>query len=166
MRRINEPDSRTKHGFLSFLPFAAFFQAVGGSIGWLTGQGVDGWYQTLRKSPLTPPDSVFGIVWSALYLLLAISFWLVWKSPHTPERRYLLILFAAHMLLNWLWSPLFFIAHATGASVLLIFAMIFTAAILAWLVWPIDKRASLIFAPYITWLIFAGHLSHYIWQSN
>lgn len=163
---VNGPDTRTKHPLVSFLACVAFFQAMGGLMGWITAQGVDDWYQTLRRSPLNPPDFAFGVAWTILYFLLSVSFWLVWKSPATKERTILLWLFASHMVLNWAWSPLFFILHATAASFVLILVMIFTAAMLAWLLWPIDKRASLMFLPYIGWLMFAGHLSHYIWQSN
>lgn len=166
MRTIYEPDTRTKQALKSFLIIVVFFQAMGGLMGWITAQGVDDWYQTLQRSPLTPPDAVFGIVWSILYLLLAISFWLLWKSPDTGQKKFILALFVSHMILNWLWSPLFFVVHALGASVIVILVMIFTAAMLAWLLWPQDKRAAIIFAPYIAWLLFAAHLSHFIWKAN
>lgn len=166
MRTLNEPDTRTKHPLKSFLGFVIFFQAMGGLMGWITAQGVDGWYQTLQRSPLTPPDPVFGIVWSVLYFMLAVAFWLAWKKRSGKQRTIILVLFAFHMILNWLWSPLFFIAHAVGASLLVILVMIFTAAMLAWLLWNQDKRASILFAPYICWLLFAAHLTHFIWQAN
>ncbi len=163
---MNSTDTRTPHPVLSFLAIVLFFQAMGGLMGWITTQGVDGWYQTLAKSPLNPPDAAFGIVWTLLYLALSISFWLVWKSPKTPERRFVLVLFISHMALNWLWSPLFFSAHMVFASLIVIFAMIFTGAMLAWLVFQIDRRAALVFAPYIGWLCFAGHLTHFILMKN
>lgn len=166
MRTINEPDTRTKRPFITFLCVLVFFQMMGGLMGWITAHGVDDWYQTLHKSPLTPPDAVFGIVWSALYALLATAFWLLWKLPESPRRKFALRLFAAHMVVNWLWSPLFFIAHATGASLAVISLMIVTAAMIGWMSWPMDRRAALIFAPYIGWLCFAGHLCHYVWTSN
>jgi tryptophan-rich sensory protein len=166
MRSLHEPDKRTKHPLGSFLAVVVFFQAMGGLMGWITAHGVDDWYRTLQRSPLTPPDPAFGIVWSILYLLLAISFWRLWKSPDTNQKRFTLVLFVSHMILNWLWTPLFFIAHALGASVLAILVMIFSASMLAWLLWPQDKRAAMIFAPYLAWLLFAAHLSHFIWKFN
>lgn len=166
MIKIQRLSPVTKRGILSFLACLSVFQGMGGLMGWITVQGVDGWYQSLRRSPLNPPDHVFGIVWSLLYALLATSFWLVLKSPAGKTRFYLLALFVSHMILNWLWSPLFFSLHVVGASLFVIFTMIFTAAMLAWLIWPVDRRASLIFIPYIAWLFFAGHLCHYILQSN
>lgn len=163
---MHEPDTRTQHPIVSFLTITVFFQMMGGLMGWVTAQGVDGWYQSLSRSPLNPPDYLFGVVWTALYFLLAVAFWLLWKKPQSKERKRVLGLFAAHMILNWLWSPLFFLLHATGASLALLFCLIFTGAMLGWLAWPMDRRASLIFAPYLCWLIFAGHLTYYIWRMN
>lgn len=163
---IEESVTRTKQPLVSFLCIIVFFQAMGGLMGWITAQGVDSWYQTLQRSPLNPPDFVFGIVWTGLYLLLGIAFWLVWQKPRTRARAIAMGLFLFHMILNWAWSPLFFAFHAVGASVLVILLMIFTAAMLLWLLWPLDRRAALVFVPYIGWLGFAGHLSHYIWKMN
>ena len=162
----NIPATRTRNSVLSFLVIVCFFQLMGGLMGWITAQDVDGWYQTLWRSPLNPPDYIFGIVWTGLYFLLSVGFWLIWKKENKSERNWLLVLFASHMILNWAWSPLFFAMHATGAAFLVILLMIFSAAMLTWLVWRFDKRVSLIFIPYLLWLMFAGHLSHYIWQSN
>lgn len=59
-------------------------------------------------------------------------------------------------------EPPFFLAHQVLAALIVIFMMIFTAAMLLWLLWPVKKAASLAFVPYIAWLTFAGHLTHYI----
>lgn len=158
--------TRTSYPVISFLCLAVFFQLTGGLMGWITARGVDGWYQTLIRSPLTPPDAAFGIVWSILYFLLSAAFWMVWKKAESAERTFALRLFAAHMVLNWLWSPLFFTAHALLLSFALILILIFTAAMLFWLILPLDRKAAFIFVPYISWLTFAGHLSHYILQKN
>ncbi len=163
---LDKPDTRTKRPLVSFPLVVAFFQAMGGLMGWITAQGVDVWYQTLQKSPLNPPDFVFRLAWTALYFALSVSFWLLWERPESKERTYLLLFFVSHMFLNWAWSPLFFMLHALGASFVLILVMIFTAAMLAWLLWPQDRRAALLFIPYIGWLLFAGHLAHYIWKNN
>lgn len=160
------PAKRTRHPLLSFLVIAVFFQAMGALVGWITAQEIEGWYQTLRRSPLNPPDYVFGLVWTALYFLLSVGFWLIWKKENSREKNWLLGFFAAHMILNWAWSPLFFALHATGPAFLAILIMVFSAAMIAWLAWNLDKRVSLIFIPYLLWLMFAGHLAHYIWQSN
>lgn len=96
----------TQRPLISFLIVLAVFQTIGGFLGWVSGPGIDGWYESLAKSPLNPPGMVFGIVWPALYALLAFSFWSVWRRENSPERTFALRLFAAHMILNWAWSPL------------------------------------------------------------
>lgn len=163
---MNPTNRITAYPVLSFLGFVGFFQLMGGLMGWITAHGVDGWYQTLNRSPLTPPDAVFGIVWAALYFLLSVAFWMVWKRDKSEGRTFALRLFTAHMVLNWLWSPLFFTAHALLPAFALILILIYTAAMLFWLILPLDRKAAFIFIPYISWLTFAGHLSHYILQKN
>lgn len=135
-------------------------------MGWITSQQVDGWYKTLHKSPLNPPDWAFGAAWTALYLALSIAFWLVWKAPESKQRTTALRFFIFHMLLNWSWTPLFFTAHALLPSFLLILALIVTAAMLARFNYVVSKTAALAFIPYLGWLGFAGHLAYYVWQQN
>ncbi len=159
---MNSIETRTQKPLISFLIVLAVFQIIGGFLGWVSGPGMDGWYASLTKSPLNPPGMVFGIVWPMLYALLAYSFWSVWRTENSPERTFILRLFAAHMILNWAWSPLFFLAHHVLAALIVIFVMIFTAAMLLWLIWPVKKAAAAAFVPYIAWLTFAGHLTHYI----
>ncbi len=161
----NNP-AQTIHPAISFLGIVALFQAMGGLMGWITANGIDGWYQALVKSPLNPPDYVFGIVWTVLYFLLALAFWRLWKKPHSKERTYILSLFLIQMILNWFWSPLFFTAHALSPSFFLIVSLIALTGLLCWKSWPMDKIAAGIFMPYMAWLTFAGHLSFYTWQNN
>jgi benzodiazapine receptor len=168
MRRdlMNFPNTRTSKSMISFLGIVIFFQGMGGLMGWLTAQSVDDWYRTLVKSPFNPPDPVFGIVWTALYFLLSISFWRIWSKPKSPERTFVLGAFTFHMILNWLWTPLFFTAHALFPAFAMLLIILLTALILAWLVYSIDRAASLSFVPYIAWLCLAAHLSYFIWSNN
>jgi benzodiazapine receptor len=163
---MNSLDTRTQKPLVSFLIVFAIFQLVGGFLGWVSGPGMDGWYDSLVKSPLNPPGIVFGIVWPVLYGLLAYSFWTVWRKENLLDRNFVLRLFAAHMVLNWAWSPVFFIAHNIIAALVLLFILIFTASMLLWLIWPIDKKAAIVLVPYLGWLTFAGHLTHYILKNS
>lgn len=155
-----------KRPVLTLIGFIALFQIVGGFLGYLTSQEIEGWYQGLNRSPFNPPDWVFGPVWTTLYLMLAIAFWKVWAATDFPERHITLGLFTGHMILNWLWTPVFFTAHLPIPALIIIFALVFTAAMIAHLVRPIGLWVSLLFIPYIAWLTLAGHLTHYIWMRN
>jgi translocator protein len=159
------PD-KTRSDIISFLTIVVFFQAMGGLMGFITSKGIDGWYQGLVKSPLNPPDYVFGMVWTILYFALAVSFWLLWKKRDVPGVRAALVLFAVHIILNWSWSPVFFTLHAVLPALIIIGLMILTAVILVWRAWPVDRRAAVLLVPYIIWLIFAGHLTYFIFTNN
>jgi translocator protein len=142
------------------------FQIIGGVLGSVTSQNVEGWYRGLDRSPLNPPDWAFGAAWSFLYLILSLSYWKTYESRYQKDGWLILALFSVHMIMNWIWTPLFFVGHALLASYLLILILIFTAAMVAYLLWPLSRWASLVFVPYIGWLIFAGHLSEFIWRHN
>ena len=155
-----------RKSILSLILIVVAFQAMGGLMGYITSQDVGTWYQTLNRSPVNPPDWAFGVVWTTLYILLAVALWKVWEGKDLPDRKIVLGLFAGHMLFNWAWTPVFFTAHLVLPALLIILAMIFTAAMLAWLVRPLGLWVSLVFVPYIAWLTLAGHLTYYIWMKN
>jgi len=81
-----------------------------------TGRSRDGWYRRIRKPRFTPPDAVFGPVWTTLYSLMAWSAMRIKGAPPSPERRRALTLWAVQLGLNAAWSPLFFGARRPGAA--------------------------------------------------
>lgn len=123
------------------------------------------WYQQLLKSRLTPPNWVFGPVWAALYLAMAVAAWLVWRSA-TESRIVPLSLFGLQLFLNAIWSWLFFGLHEPGLA--------FIDIILAWCAivatavafWKANTVAGVLFVPYIAWVSFAGYLNFEIWRLN
>jgi len=155
-----------KNKILTLILSILVFQAIGGTIGWITSSNIDGWYQTLGKSDLTPPDYLFGVVWSILYLILSIVFWIVATKPPSKEKTFILRLFIGHMILNWAWSPVFFMAHALLASLVLITAVLTTAIWLASLIYKSYGGLSFSFIPYIAWLCFASYLCFAIFVKN
>lgn len=155
-----------QHPYLGLITFLAVFQAVGALMGFITSTGTDGWYQTLERSPLNPPDYMFGIAWTILYVFLAVYSWLMTYAPRTVRTRRILMLFAAHMALNWAWSPVFFVVHALFASYVIILILILTGLALIWMSWPVRRAGALLLVPYLLWLMFAAHLSWFIWTNN
>ena len=75
---------------------------------WLTSRSVTTWYPTLVKPPWTPPDWVFGPVWTVLYVLMAVAAWLVWRERARDAIGSALFLYYVQLALNVLWSALFF----------------------------------------------------------
>lgn len=147
-------------GFV-FVCFAA--AAIGGS---LTASSVGGWYQTLAKPALTPPDWVFGPVWTTLYLMMAVAAWLVWRRGGWQSQRGPLVLFFIHLAINVAWSGVFFGLQSPGAGfaviVLLWLAIVATAATF----WRHSRAAALLLVPYLTWVSFASYLNLAIWRLN
>lgn len=132
-------------------------------IGGLSSPGA--WYTELRKPPGTPPNWVFGPVWTTLYLLMAVAAWLVWKSSPEPPLRPL-GLFVLQLILNAAWSWLFFVLKSPGLAfgdiVLLWLAIFF--CIVAFI--PISKPAAWLLAPYLGWVSYAAYLNLAIWILN
>ncbi len=141
------------------------FAAAGlGSL--FTTPALGGWYLTLRKPAWTPPNAVFGPVWSLLYLSMAVAAWLVWRRAGTPGARRALALFALQLLLNVAWSALFFSAHLPGAAFaeIVLLELAILAAIVAFR--PVSRAAAWLLVPYLLWVGFAAALNYSIWRLN
>ena len=123
------------------------------------------WYQALQKPPWTPPDWLFAPVWTVLYVAIAVAGWLVWRG-RDGQGSTALSFWVAQLVLNGLWSWLFFGLHrpdlALGDIVLL------DAAIVGFLMsaLPISRLAAGLFVPYGLWVAYATALTFSIWQAN
>lgn len=128
--------------------------------------GPDDWFRGLTRPPLNPPNWVFGPVWTTLYLLMAVSLWLVWRTPQSPARRLALSWFGGQLLLNAAWSWLFFGCHALGLAFLelLLLAVVLTVAIRA--MRRVSPLAAALQGPYLAWVTFAGYLNLGYWWLN
>jgi benzodiazapine receptor len=150
-----------------------FVAAIGvpllaGGIGSLfTASALDSWYVTLAKPALNPPAWVFGPVWTTLFVLMGIAAFLVWKKvPDDRRGRMALALFGLQLVLNVLWSVLFFGLRSPGAAFIEI--VILWGAILATIVAfaRVSKPAAWLLLPYILWVSFAGYLNYSIYILN
>lgn len=130
---------------------------------------VDGWYADAQKAPWSPPNWLFAPVWSFLYLLIALSGWLVWRAGHRPARgnaaSRALGLYVAQLVLNGLWTPVFFSGYpvvgrsAWWASFAIMIALIVTVIWFALDAVAWSRLAALIMIPYLAWLLFAASLN-------
>jgi tryptophan-rich sensory protein len=124
------------------------------------------WYAALKKPAWNPPGWLFGPVWSALYTMMAMAAWLVWRQGGWARQRGALSVFLGQLLLNALWSPLFFGLHWPGAA--------FAEIILMWLAivwtirafWPVHRGAAALLLPYLAWVSFATVLNGALWRLN
>ena len=125
-----------------------------------------GWYGMLEKPFFNPPAWIFGPVWTVLYILMAVSAWLVWEKAGEKPVKIPLFLFYFQLLLNVTWSGLFFgmgRPDLAFADILVLWMLILTLTILFYRVRPV---AGLLFTPYLAWVSFAVVLNGSIWWLN
>jgi translocator protein len=144
---------------------AVCFAAAGiGSL--MTMSSIGGWYAALAKPAWTPPNWVFGPVWSLLYLAMAVAAWMVWRQVGFPRAASALNLFAVQLVLNVCWSAIFFGAHRPGLAfveILLLWLLILATMVAFRL---LSRAAAWLMAPYLLWVAFAAALNFSIWRLN
>ena len=116
---------------VAFLFFVALCFGAAGIGGAITSSSVGTWYQTLAKPSWTPPDWVFGPVWTALYFMMAVAAWLVWRRQRLAAARAALGWFGLQLALNVGWSALFFGLRSPGLAFLDIVLLWFSIAVTA-----------------------------------
>ncbi len=117
------------------------------------------WYETLRKPPWRPPNWLFGPAWTALYLMIAVSGWLVWREAGLAGAALPLALYAVHLLLNAAWSWLFFGLRRMDLALVDAALLWLSIALMILLFRPISTAAAWLLAPYLAWVSFAAFLN-------
>jgi tryptophan-rich sensory protein len=144
-------------GFLA----ACFLAALTGAF-YRPGQ----WYEDLKKPSWRPPNWLFGPVWTALYIMIAVSGWLVWREMGFAAAAVPLGAYGIQLALNAAWSPIFFGLHRPDLGFITILLMwVFIAATIV-LFHQISLLAALLLLPYLIWVPFAAALNHSIWRLN
>ncbi len=139
---------------------------IGAISGIATSSGLKDWYFNLNKPYFNPPGYLFGPVWTFLYLLMGISFYLILQEKKSTFRKKAISIFILQLSLNFLWSFLFFKFQLLGLA--------FIEILLIWLsiLWMIlefkklNKTAAYLQIPYLLWVSFASLLNGTIWWIN
>ncbi|WP_284165366.1 TspO/MBR family protein [Frigidibacter sp. SD6-1] len=143
-----------KHSYLALAIFLAIVMGGGLFIGTQTAPGP--WYAALAKPWFNPPNWLFGPVWSVLYLLMAIVGWRTWRrAPAGTAMR----AWYAQLVLNFLWSPMFFLVHRIDAALAIIVALFAAIAVLFLVSWRQDRPSAWMLVPYALWVGFATLLN-------
>lgn len=148
-------------GLILILQILAFLTSY-----FVTKSAVNGWYQGIHKSALNPPDWLFAPVWTILYTLLAIALWHLWRGRKNPVQHKALILLTVQMVLNYLWSPVFFGMGAFGAAFIIIVCMVALTLGVIFMTWPVKRVVAYLLVPYLAWIAFASHLNYAIMSLN
>ncbi len=149
---------------LSLFVLLCLFLGFVGSI-W-TRETVSSWYPALIKPSWTPPNWVFGPVWTLLYLMIAVSGWLIYQAENSRNRSIALGFYSIQLFLNFIWPLLFFSLQNPLyglIDILLLCLFISLTIIKAWSVRPI---AAVLLIPYLFWVAYAASLNAGIWLLN
>ncbi|KAK9811304.1 hypothetical protein WJX72_001454 [[Myrmecia] bisecta] len=137
--------------------------AAGVGVGVSISKDVRGWYKTLKKPSWNPPDWIFGPVWTALYSMMGVASWMVWKNGGGLVP---LGLYGLQLVMNLAWSPLFFKAHELGYALLDITALLGVLSATIVKFHEVSPEAAYLLLPYLGWTSFAAALTYDIYKKN
>ncbi len=135
----------------------SFMAAAVGSVATIA--NIPTWYAALAKPEFSPPNWLFGPVWTLLYVLIGISLYLVWVTKYDRSKRAAFTFFGVQLALNTLWSLVFFGGHWLWGGVVVITVLLVSIIVAARLFWPISKTAAYLLVPYMLWVSFATALN-------
>jgi tryptophan-rich sensory protein len=127
---------------------------------------IDSWYAFLEKPLWTPPSWVFAPVWTTLYVLMGVAAYLVWRKRNAPGAKTALAVYGVQLVLNALWSILFFGAQRPGWALVGIVVLFVSIVLTTILFGKIRSVAGMLLVPYIAWVSFAAYLNFAIWRLN
>lgn len=151
--------------FISVSIWVALLQFVGFGLGQITHSNIS-WYHSIYKSCLTPPSIIFTVVWTMLYVVIALVGNFLWRYRDEPKAKEIWTLYIIQLLLNWAWTIIFFEFHLVFIAFLLIVIIVL---INMNIVLKAKKRyyfAANMTVPCLIWLVFAGYLNFMIWILN
>ena len=151
--------------------FGLLLLCVGGgaAIGIVTAGNINQWYEQLNQPSWTPPNWLFGPVWTVLYAMMAVAMWLVWRSGMRSGKstRAAVQSFGIQLVLNFLWTPVFFAAHQMGLALIIIVLLILAVAITIVLFKQHLPLAGWLVIPYLCWVIYATTLNAgFLWLNG
>ncbi len=143
-----------------------FTLSIGAVSGVATSSGINNWFMELNKPFFNPPNFLFGPVWTILYILMGISFFLILQSPINMSKRKAIIIFFIQLTLNFFWSFIFFKFQLIGLAFIEI--ILIWIAILTMIIEfnKINVAAARLQIPYLLWVSFATLLNGAIWWLN
>ena len=144
---------------LKFLISILLPLSLGAIAGMFTSQSVPEWYAALNRPSFNPPNWIFGPVWTTLYILMGISFFLIWKQEASKVRNRAILIFLLQLLLNFAWSFIFFYFNMIGLALVEIILLWISIVMMLVVFYKIKPLASYINIPYLLWVTFATVLN-------
>jgi benzodiazapine receptor len=151
---------------LALLGFLAACFAVAALGGVFTSAGMPEWYASLEKPSFNPPSSVFGPVWTVLYIAMGVAAWLVWRANGWDAASPALTAWVVQLALNLAWSGLFFGLRQPGWALFEICALWLAILVTTVLFFRHSTAGGVLMLPYLAWVAFAAVLNFAIWRLN
>lgn len=133
--------------------------SIGAIAGMFTARAIPEWYATLNQPSFNPPNWVFGPVWTTLYLIMGISFFLIWKLEAGKERNQAIVIFLLQLLLNFGWSFFFFYFKMIGIALIEIVLLWSIIVLMLLRFYKLKPLAAYLNIPYLLWVTFATALN-------
>ena len=140
--------------------------AVGAVAGMFTAEAVPEWYASLNRPSISPPNWLFGPVWTTLYILMGISLWLIWRLPKEAGRNRAMAFFFIQLALNFGWSFIFFYFHQIGLALIEIILLWIAIVLMLVHFYRLRPISAWINVPYLLWVTFATILTAAYYQMN
>jgi translocator protein len=155
-----------------------------------TSPQIEGWYRNLNKPGFNPPNWIFGPVWTIIFVMMGIALYIVWDKKWQPvnkigfenskkinplsrkffsgswQKANIILIFIFQLILNILWSFLFFAMHLPNFAFFELIMLWFSIIFMIVNFYRVSKQAALLLIPYIVWVSFAGVLNYFIWILN
>ena len=151
------------HPYLKLALWIGLYLSVAFGIGQSTQASIDSWYQTLEKPSFNPPNWIFPIMWSFLYILIATAGWKLWQVGASIKLK---IIYIIYTLLNWAWTPIFFGAQLIFPAFIWIVAINAVTILFISQAYKEVRLSALLMVPPLLWTLFAALLNYYIWRMN
>jgi benzodiazapine receptor len=133
--------------------------SIGAIAGLFTARAIPEWYASLNQPSFNPPNWVFGPVWTTLYIILGISFFMIWKMEAGKQRNQAILIFMVQLLLNFSWSFFFFYFKMIGVALIDIVALWIMIVVMLVRFYRLKPQAAYINIPYLLWVSFATVLN-------
>jgi len=148
-----------KSKILKLLASLALPLILGAIAGLYTADAIPEWYKGLNRPSFSPPNWLFGPVWTILYILMGVSLFLIWKQGVSKERNIALFVFLLQLLLNFAWSFIFFYYNMIGLALIEIILLWIIILVMLVLFYKIKPMAAYLNIPYLLWVSFATILT-------
>ena len=127
-----------------------------------TAPAIGTWYATLARPPGTPPNWVFAPVWTTLYVMMGVAAWLVWRRGGREALR----LWGWQLLVNAIWTPLFFAIQSPGAALVVVLGLLLLVTLTAYTFGRLHRPAGFLMLPTVGWTTYATYLNAGFWWLN